>query len=269
MTSGYKTKIEKFVVLPIEKIIRENVNVRTFYFDINLKARAGQFVMLWLPGVDQKPFAVSYQDKDKTAITVCRVGPFTEKVFELKKGDKVGLQGPFGTFFKTKNKKNIVLVAGGYGVAPLRFLAQTNPKAKIYFIVGVKNKKSLLLSRRGLGKNVVFQPCTEDGSCGSKGYATDKLKEMIKKKKIDLVCSCGPELMQFSLVEICQQNKTPCQISLERYIKCGIGLCGHCVVDPIGLRMCKEGPVISGKIATQISEFGKYHRDGLGKKINF
>lgn len=260
---------EKFITLPIKKIVQENSKVKTFYFDGNLGAKPGQFILFWLPGVDQKPFAISYQENNTTGITICRVGPFTEKVFKLKAGEQVGLQGPYGTFFKTGKKKNIVLVAGGYGAAPLAFLANENTDRDIDFIIGAKSKEKLIFLKKNENGKHHLHYCTEDGSFGFHGYVTEKLKEIIRDKKIDLVCSCGPELMQFEIVKICQQERIPCQISLERYIKCGIGLCGHCVVDPLGIRMCKEGPVISGKLARRILEFGKYYRDAMGRKINF
>lgn len=260
-------QVEKFITLPIQKIVQENSKVKTFYFNCNLGAKPGQFILFWLPEVDQKPFAVSYQDKKQTAVTICQVGPFTEKVFQLKAGEQVGLQGPYGTFFKTGKKKNIVLVAGGYGAAPLAFLANKNTDKNIDFIIGAKSKEKLIFLKKNKNSKHRLHYCTEDGSFGFRGYVTEKLKEIMRDKKIDLVCSCGPELMQYEVIKICQQEKTPCQISLERYIKCGIGLCGHCVVDPIGIRMCQEGPVISDKLALKISEFGKYHRDASGKKI--
>jgi dihydroorotate dehydrogenase electron transfer subunit len=61
----------------------------------------------------------------------------------------------------------------------------------------------------------------------------------------------------------------PAQLSMERYMKCGFGICGNCVVDPSGIRMCVEGPVVKNFVALTIEEFGKYHRDDLGKKHDF
>lgn len=62
------------------------------------------------------------------------------------------------------------------------------------------------------------------------------------------------------------RSRIPSQLSLERYMKCGYGLCGNCVVDPLGIRLCTDGPVISNELCRKITEFGKYHRDHLGKK---
>lgn len=263
-------KLEQPITLPIKKIVRENSVIKTFYFDINLDAQPGQFIMFWLPGVDQKPFGISYQQNGQTGVTICKVGPTTEKIFQLKVGDLVGLQGPYGTHYQTNDVQNLVLVAGGYGAAPLSFLADANTDKKIDFIIGAAGRDKLLFADK-LNKyqNLTLHQCTDDGSCGHHGFCTDVLEKILAEKKIDLVCTCGPELMQTRVLEICGQANTPCQISLERYIKCGFGVCGQCTVDPLGIRMCKEGPVISAELVKQIYEFGRYHRDATGKKIYF
>lgn len=261
--------LEQPITRPIKKIVEENPLVRTFYFELDLKARPGQFVMFWLPGVNQKPFGVSFQKNRITGITICKVGPTTEKIFQLKKGDYVGLQGPYGTFFKPGSAKKIILVAGGYGAAPLSFLADTLKGREVHFIIGAQNKKRLLFEKRIKSAGAILHQCTDDGSLGFAGFSTDKLKLLLKEIKADLVCACGPELMQNKIIEICGQANIPAQISLERYIKCGFGLCGQCVVDPLGLRMCQEGPVLTAEIVKKITEFGRYHRDASGQKIYF
>jgi len=264
------SNLEQPTTLPIKKIVTENSIVKSFYFDIDLNAKPGQFIMFWLPGVDQKPFGVSHQKNGQIGITVCQAGPTTKKILKLKEGDLVGLQGPYGTFYNIGKAKNIVMIAGGYGVAPLAFLADEYKNKNIDFITGAACADKLLFTDRlSQNKNLTLHQCTDDGSCGHHGFCTEILEKLIKQKNIDLVCACGPELMQEKVIEICGNNNIPCQISLERYIKCGFGLCGQCVVDPLGIRMCVEGPVISDKLVKQIYEFGKYHRDATGKKYFF
>ena len=72
--------------------------------------------------------------------------------------------------------------------------------------------------------------------------------------------------MEKKVVEICQQNKVPCETSVERYMKCGFGVCGACCMDSEGKRVCVEGTVFSGEDALKMMEFGKYHRDGSATK---
>lgn len=263
------TKLEQPITVPIKKIVEENTLAKTFYFDLDLKAKPGQFIMFWLPGVDLKPFGVSYQKNGVTGVTICNVGPVTAQIFQLKVGDIIGLQGPYGTYYQTVSVKNLLLLAGGYGVAPLAFLADANQNENIDFIVGAQTKDKLLFEQRLKQTGVTLHQCTDDGTCGFKGFSTDKLAAIIENKKPDLVCACGPELMMNKVIEICEENNIRCQISLERYIKCGFGLCGQCVVDPLGIRMCQEGPVLSSEIVKQISEFGKYQRNSPGQKIYF
>ena len=108
---------------------------------------------------------------------------------------------------------------------------------------------------------------TDDGSYGFKGYTTDMLKEVIAKHKIDRVYTCGPEIMMKFVAEICEKVNVPCEISMERYMKCGFGICGQCCVDATGERICKEGPVFSDKMIKRIFEFGKYKRSASGRKV--
>jgi dihydroorotate dehydrogenase electron transfer subunit len=106
-----------------------------------------------------------------------------------------------------------------------------------------------------------------------KGYNTLILEKLLAEKKsskkINCVCTCGPELMMKRISDMCFAAKVNAQISIERYMKCGFGVCGQCCVDPDGLRMCKEGPVVDNARARKILEFGKYHRDAVGRAHTF
>jgi dihydroorotate dehydrogenase electron transfer subunit len=118
---NYGNLLAQPIMLEIEKIIDEAKDFRTFIFRHKLNSRPGQFIMAWLPGIDEKPFSVSFQDENRFGITVFRIGKFTEKLFELKEKDKIGIRGPYGHGFTLK-KGNVVLVGGGCGSAPLGFL---------------------------------------------------------------------------------------------------------------------------------------------------
>ncbi len=262
-------KLDRPITLPIEDIIEEAQDIKSFVFRHKFNAKPGQFILLWIPNVNEKPFGVSYQDKEKFMITVCKVGKATEVLHKMKKGDLVGIRGPYGTNFELEGK-NIVLVGGGYGTAPLFFLANQTKKRNVNvdFIIGAKSEKFLIFRDKIRKLKIKLHITTDDGTCGEKCFTTDVLEKLLNQKKIDIVYGCGPELMLKKLVDICKVKNIPSQISLERYIKCGMGICGQCCVDPLGLRMCKEGPVISGKVACKIFEFGKYKRDASGKKIN-
>jgi dihydroorotate dehydrogenase electron transfer subunit len=262
--------------IPIKRIIVETPHVKTFVFEKKLSAKPGQFVNLWLPRVDEKPMSIAYSDEKEFWVTMFAVGDFSKKMHEMKVGDLIGVRGPFGFPFTFRKGQRLVMMAGGYGAAPLYFLTTQAIKqgCKVDFVVGARSKEHLLyISRIKKLKNVKLHIATDDGSVGIKGYNVLILEKLIaeqkgrksKAKPIDCVYGCGPELMLKKISDICFQNKVKAQLSIERYMKCGFGVCGQCSVDPSGERMCMEGPVVDNDRARKITEFGKYHRDKVGK----
>lgn len=264
----------------IKEIKQETEMVRTFTFDGSLGAKPGQFVMLWLPGVDEKPFSVAYDDGAETKVTFFAVGPMTEELAKCQVGDLVGMRGPFGTFYEWEAGQHIALVAGGYGAAPMFFVASETVKhgCTLEVIVGARSKEHLLyLEELESLSHVALHVCTDDGSQGFKGYNVQYLEKMFEVTQdestddpaIDQVFACGPEMMLKSCSDLCAKYKVPSQLSLERYMKCGFGICGNCTVDPLGIRLCTDGPVVKNDKCLTIEEFGKYHRDDLGRKHEF
>ncbi len=251
-------------VLEIKSVVNESKNVKIFFFDKKIKADPGQFLMVWIPRLDEKPFAVAYENP--LGITVDKIGPFTEELFKMKKGDRIGIRGPYGNGFKLKGK-NVCLVSGGCGVIPLALLAEKFKKVKITAIVGACTKNDLIFVNRLKKRCSKVIVTTDDGSFGEKKLPTDVLKDLLKKEKFGCVYTCGPEIMMKKVFEICEKNKIECQASLERYIKCGFGLCGQCCIDDI--RVCKEGPVLNSKQLKKLTEFGVFERDKSGKKVYF
>lgn len=278
----------KSQMLKISRITQENPNVKTFYFNFELKSKPGQFVMLWIPGIDQKPFSIAFDDGKSFGLTIFKRGPLTEKLFTMNIGDRIGISGPYGTSFSVQSDIHYIMVAGGYGAAPLGFLAEEVSKKnniKIDFLMGARNSESLLFEKKlSQTPNVKLHITTDDGSKGYKGYVTDILSKLIEKYSTSkdsssslkgltrndiIVVTCGPEPMEKKVLDICNKYEVECEVSIERYMKCGIGICGQCVVDDLGICMCKEGPVVKKELANKIKEFGKYHRDKTGNIINF
>ena len=167
--------------------------------------------------------------------------------------------------------------------------------SSIDFLMGARNKNLLLFKNR-LSKipNLKLHIATDDGSEGHNGFVTDLLAVILSETKnpltvqersflpagrqapdahddnlAPLVVTCGPELMEKKVLDICNQHNVDCEVSIERYMKCGIGVCGQCTVDPLGICMCTHGPVVKRELANQITEFGKYHRDKSGKIVYF
>jgi dihydroorotate dehydrogenase electron transfer subunit len=212
--------------------------------------------MVWIRGVDEIPMSLSYAN----GITVRNVGDATGALFALREGATLGMRGPFGNGFGVA-KLPALLVAGGVGAAPLAPLAETL-KNKITTILGAKTENELLFRERFENSGALLI-ATEDGSAGYKGFTVDLLE---RTKGYNEILSCGPEKMMRKVLDHAVVAGVQSQFSLQRYIKCGVGLCGSCCVDPSGLRACIDGPVFTGK-QLDGSDFGRYMRDAAGRKV--
>ena len=210
--------------------------------------------MVWVPGEEEKPISVSYSN----GITVKGVGPTSRALLEREEGDWIGIRGPYGRGFEVIGKKP-VLISGGCGIAPMAYL--TEQLKKDYTIVmGAKSADELIFEERL--KKHDLKVCTDDGSRGEKIFPHEVLKKL---KGYDQIIACGPEPMLTAIMEIAKKRDVRAQVSLERFMKCGSGVCGSCAIDPSGLRVCKDGPVFW---ATELegSELGKYRRNRSGSK---
>jgi dihydroorotate dehydrogenase electron transfer subunit len=239
----------------ITKIVDETPAIRTFFFDTSFELIPGQFVMVWIRGVDEIPMALSYEN----AITVQKVGPATSALFNLEVCDSVGIRGPFGNGFGME-KGHILLIAGGVGAAPLAPLAEKADASgiKVTTLLGARMKEELLFKERLEAAGDV-RVATDDGSEGIHGFVTQLIEEPDRHSQI--YC-CGPEIMMKKVLDKVTPSKA--QFSLHRYIKCGIGICGACCID--GLRVCRDGPVFSGEVLKK-SEFGVYRRNECGQRM--
>jgi len=217
--------------------------------------------MVWLPGVDEKPMAVSYYKKGEFAFTSQAIGKFTIALEKIKKGDKLGIRGPYGNSFSIK--ENACVVAGGVGLSSVSTLIDSlkNP----IVIYGARSKEHLIYLKRYKNKNINIT--TDDGSFGRKGFTTQVLEEILSKnKKIKIVQTCGPEIMMKKILDTCNNHKVECEASVERYMSCGFGICGKCMVnDRI---VCIDGPVFNSKQLNQLSEFGNFARLKSGRKVS-
>ena len=179
----------------------------------------------------------------------------------------VGITGPLGNNFEMKGK-NILLIGGGTGIAPLRFFAKSvkNENMNLYAIFGAKTKDEILKMDeiKKFCKEIIIT--TDDGTFGKKGFTTDYLEYMIKKHPIEQILCCGPEIMMKKVLDFCLENNIKGQFSLERYMYCGKGLCGFCSID--GLRVCRDGPVFISETLSKIKDFGKKKRTKEGIMID-
>ena len=215
--------------------------VKALTLDGQLDAQPGQFVMLWLPDVNEKPFSLVSDDPVK--VVVAKVGPFSAKLHQLRVGDRLWLRGPFGRGFDTAGER-ILLVGGGYGVAPLAFLASRVTRARRKLaVIGAGTKDDLFFQDRFAQAGCEVIQVTEDCSAGEGGLCTDATERLLRAETFDALYACGPEGMLERIEELCAELGIPGQVSKEAYMRCGLGVCGSCA--RAGLLVCRDGPVFS------------------------
>jgi dihydroorotate dehydrogenase electron transfer subunit len=270
--SAYHIADNKLRTTRILGIKAESQTVKTFTLKDKqcAKAKPGQFLMLWIPGIDEIPLSILDANADGTvSVAVKKVGDATEALHSRKVREVVGIRGPFGNSFSLKTGR-ILMIGGGTGIAPLLFLTKkiASKATKLTFVIGAKAKDELLfidklekLCRKG---NVVAT--TEDGSYGLKCLATTPLETLLVNEKFGMIYTCGPEKMIRKVFDQAEKHRIPLEASLERLMRCAIGLCGSCTIGKY--RVCADGPVFTSKQLREVKEeLGCLKRDFDGRKI--
>lgn len=234
------------------RVVKENVKTQTLILDKAIPAaQPGQFVMVWLPEVGEKPFSIA--DNDPFSLTIAAVGPVSEALCALKPGERLWARGPLGHGFKLSGRRHL-LIGGGYGAAPLLYLANeaVSRGDAVCVCLGASRAEELLLEDafREAGCEVLV--ATDDGSRGQKGLVTKIARSVIKDWKPDTLYACGPGPMLVAVADLCAGKGLPVQLSWEAIMRCGVGLCGACELDKnirqkVGIMdgwlTCKDGPV--------------------------
>ncbi len=230
----------------------------------------------------RRPFSFcdvsSRKDKTRVEILYCALGPATLRMTALSPGKSISVIGPLGNGFQTlAGKKTALLVGGGMGVGPLihlaKILASDYPKMEIIAFAGAKSKTELPFENptdeisRQLGfalhefarVTVESELATDDGSAGFEGFVTDCFLKWLGQHSVlakdTIIYSCGPEVMLARMAKIAEEKKIDCQVSMERMMACGIGVCQSCAVkckvngsgEAIYKLCCKDGPVFDSK----------------------
>jgi NAD(P)H-flavin reductase len=220
----------------------------------------GQFNMLYVFGAGEVPISISGNpDHPDTMVhTIREVGAVTRAMGALKRGDLLGVRGPFGTSWPVEEAagRDVVIVAGGIGLAPLRpaiysILANRQKYGRVVLMYGTRNPDDILFrkelegwrARLDLSVHVTVDRAMAAWR-GSVGVVTTIIPRARFESNTALVMVCGPEaMMRFTVVEL--QNRgvglEQIYVSAERNMKCAIGLCGHCQMGPEFI--CKDGPV--------------------------
>jgi dihydroorotate dehydrogenase electron transfer subunit len=225
--------------------------------EIAAAARPGQFVMVRCGDetILPRPFSIHNAADGEISLLIGVVGKGTAWLAHKKQGDALDIFGPLGNGYRLDDKAgNILLVAGGLGIAPLRFLAERAAGAgkQVTILNGARSAALLIpaIPSQGMfnkGVRVGAVQCinaTEDGSEGFKGLATQLIPHYLEK--IDQVFACGPMSMYKTMAQMEALKNRPVQLSLEIMMGCGTGVCYGCTIkmQDGGLKqVCKDGPV--------------------------
>ncbi len=257
-------------MLQIKAKVIKNIEVIPRYYKIVLScsnivktAKPGQFLGIKVSASDEpllrRPFSVHRIRGSNIEIFYEVLGKGTEILAQKKTGEYLDIIGPLGNGFDYPQPSalspQLILVAGGMGVAPLVFLLEKlrkikNQKSKIknLVLIGAKTKNQILCEKEFRDLNFDVKIATDDGSRGFKGKVTDLLTDLLRTPNSKLqaqIYACGPRPMLKEITRISKKYKIPAQISLEEHMACGIGACLGCAVNTKKgyLRVCKEGPV--------------------------
>lgn len=240
--------------------------------------KPGQFVELWIPGVGECPISVCSGTVDNVIqLTIRRVGRVTSALFQMSEGDWVGLRGPYGKGFPVDEYKgkDLCMIAGGLGVAPIRSLWQyvldhREDYGRLTLIYGMRHsidllfrpEFKLLLRRHDMD---VFVAAEELAGPALPPMAVQlgRVTDMLTGSPVNAgyqIAICGPPVMYGYVIEELRKKGVPDEnvwLSLERHMKCGLGKCGHCFVG--GKFCCKQGPVFQLpelQLLPEVSEAG-------------
>jgi NAD(P)H-flavin reductase len=247
---------------PIERMRKDTHDTFTMYLapPAEFSFAPGQFNMLYVFGIGEVPISISSDPADKSVIqhTTRAMGAVTSALKQLKKGDSIGIRGPFGSSWPLAEAagKDCLIVAGGIGLAPLRpviysILAERPKYRRVAVLYGTRTREDILYARElehWRGKlDLDIQLTLDRGGPdwrGNVGVVTALISRASFDPANTLAMVCGPEvMMRFTLLEL-QRRGIPFErvyLSMERNMKCAIGFCGHCQYGPTFV--CKDGPV--------------------------
>lgn len=272
--SGWHIKNNVMRTVEILDVKPENSYVKTIFFrdEMCASVEPGQFIMVWIPGVDEIPLSISSVYPDGfSSVTVAEVGEATRALTRMHAGDVIGIRGPFGSGFKVSGERALV-VGGGTGMAPLMLLINrlVEGGVKVTVIEGAENSNKLIFLDRlnNLSKSMRVEALftTEDGSCGFRGLATELAERMLRDRRFDVIYTCGPERMIRKTYEMAKAYSVDFQASLERYVRCAIGICGSCTLGRY--RVCSDGPVFTMERIREVEGYlGVLKYSESGKRI--
>lgn len=258
----------KFIPIPftIKKVNKNTSDVHTVEITPNdktkLSFKPGQFNMLYIFGIGEIPISISGDEKNQNSFfhTTKSFGAVSHKLNKLKSNISIGVRGPFGTAWPLDKaiKKDVILVAGGIGIAPLRpviyhIINHRKKFGEVTLLFGAKAPQDIIykneLSKWSSMIKVIIAVGSADNKWkGNVGAVTKFISQAKFNPKNSISMLCGPEIMmRFAIRELIKpgMKEEDIYLSMERNMKCAVGFCGHCQYGPEFI--CKDGPVFSYK----------------------
>ena len=255
------------VVRVIDRV-QETPSTVTLRFPYAPDAAPGQFVMVWVPGEDELPMSLSYTEGASKGITVKAMGETSGRVQSIVAGSPLGIRGPYGNRFDLAPRR-VLVVGGGSGAAVLAPAAEAARAhgAEVSVALGATRSAELLFRERFRSMGARVEVATDDGSEGFHGFVTAVAERRLAAERFDAVWTCGPEVMMRKVVSAAAALGVPVFCSLERHMKCALGMCDACAFGPY--HVCTDGPVFSSEQLGGVEDFGRFHRDAAGRRVLF
>lgn len=240
----------------IDKRTQQTDDEFMFRFNVPLEHDPGQFVQVSIPGLGESPISICSCNDNYFELSIREVGTVTKALAKLKEGDKVGLRGPYGRGYKLEPLKgnNVFIIGGGCGVAPVRGIIEYIQKNRnnfgdVVMYFGFREPKEILFKEdfEKWQKDCTLKITVDKPDQEWKG-PVGVITKLIEADKFDnknkVVFICGPPIMIKFVIQTLKNrgfNDDQIFISNERMMKCGTGMCGHCMIE--GKYTCRHGPV--------------------------
>lgn len=242
-------------------IVEENICLGSHYYKMRVEipeelllSEPGQFFMLQsLEAYSlRRPISIHYVDKEAKRMEFYyeTKGRGTIELARMKKGERISLQGPLGKGFQAVQDKKVLVIGGGMGIAPMKYLIENLKETnEVTFLVGGRNVAALEILDSFSFQKIRAYITTDDGSVGMKGNVVMKLKDLLEQTSFDQIYVCGPHAMMLAVAEVAEAHQIPCEISLENRMACGVKACVGCSIQTkSGMKkVCYDGPVFDAR----------------------
>jgi sulfite reductase subunit B len=267
----YKPSIGK--IKKIKKITYDTKSF-TILMQKNFSHQPGQFVEVWAFGAGEAPISISSKPSNANTftITVRKVGEVTSRLHEMKKGDLIGIRGPFGKAWPIEKAKgkDLTIIVGGIGIAPLRGVIKMALQDQkmcnhLTLLYGARSPRDIVfreeLEEWKEASNITVHVTVDEGNGrwkGNVGLITTLFDKIDLDPENNMVLMCGPPIMMFFVTKNLREmgfKEEDIYVSLERHMRCGVGKCGHCNIGKY--YVCKDGPVFAYSMVKKIPEVFK------------